>query len=477
MTSPPNIIVIVADTLRTGHLGSYGNPNIQTPNIDALAARSMRFTRAYPESLPTVPVRRALHTGRRAYPFRDYHPVPWDLLYLPGWQPLDDEEDTLAENLSAAGYHTGFATDTLPYFAPGYNFYRGFWQWEYLRGQQQDRWRSPFALTDRRMGRYGDPAEIRSDPRQLLPQHLANTAHVRSEEDTSTAKTFQWGIQFLEDNAQAGRPLYLMLDCFDPHEPWEAPEKYYRMYGDPDYQGRRIVHCRYGSADEFGYTEDELRYVEAQYCALTTMVDAWFGKLMDKLDQLRLSDNTAVFFISDHGTNFCRNPRRIIGKPANCLYPGTVHLPLLVRLPDESCAGQTCDEIVYNTDLVATVYDAAGIESDQGIDGRSLMPLLRGNEGWERRDYATTIYSSSVCYIDDKTWLLTNIRGEVSDTFDLESDPDCQTILPEEEAKRRFPLAWDRLLADAGGEFPDCSQKVREAAERLRKYRSAPAPF
>ena len=71
----PNIVVIVSDTLRTAHLGCYGNPNIQTPNIDAFANRAMLFSRAYPESLPTIPVRRALHTGRRAYPFRDYRPV------------------------------------------------------------------------------------------------------------------------------------------------------------------------------------------------------------------------------------------------------------------------------------------------------------------------------------------------------------------------------------------------------------------
>ena len=122
-----------------------------TPNIDAFAARSVLFERAYPESLPTIPVRRAMHTGRRAYPFRDYRPVKWDIVYLPGWQAIDNDEDTLAEGLAAEGYHTGFVTDTLPYFAPGFNFQRGFWQWEYVRGQQQDRWRSPFTVSAERM--------------------------------------------------------------------------------------------------------------------------------------------------------------------------------------------------------------------------------------------------------------------------------------------------------------------------------------
>jgi hypothetical protein len=84
-------------------------------------------------------------------------------------------------------------TDTLPYFAPGFNFTRGFWQWEFIRGQQQDRWKSPFAVDPSRLARYGDPAEFRKNPHQFVPMHLANTAHVRCEDETSTARTFVSG--------------------------------------------------------------------------------------------------------------------------------------------------------------------------------------------------------------------------------------------------------------------------------------------
>ena len=86
----PNIVVVVSDTLRAAELGCYGSRRVQTPNIDRFAQRATRFTRAYPESLPTIPVRRALHTGRRAYPFRGYRPLKWDIVYLPGWQAMDD---------------------------------------------------------------------------------------------------------------------------------------------------------------------------------------------------------------------------------------------------------------------------------------------------------------------------------------------------------------------------------------------------
>jgi arylsulfatase A-like enzyme len=462
-TPKSNIVLIVSDTLRKAHLGCYGNQDIQTPNIDAFAKRAVRFTRAYPESLPTIPVRRALHTGRRAYPFRNYLPVKWDIVYLPGWQAMDNDEDTLAENLAAAGYQTGFVTDTLPYFAPGFNFQRGFWQWEFIRGQQQDRWRSPFAVSRERLSRYGNPEELQKNIHSLVPMHLANTADVKDESNTTTARTFKWAMDFIEDN-RAGQPFYLMVDCFDPHEPWEAPENYFRLYGNTDYKGRRIVHCGYGPAEQFGYTPEEIDYVEAQYSGLVTLVDTWFGKFMAKLDELGLSEKTAVFFISDHGTNFCDNPRNIIGKPANAMYPGVMHLPLLVRLPDETGAGQVNDALIYNLDITATIYELAGLHSDQGIDGQSLTPLLTGRGSWKPRDYVTCRYGNSLCYIDEQYWILTNIDGQLQELFDLKSDPNCQSDVKDKVHLAIFESAWQRLLEDAGGSFPDYREQKRTDA-------------
>ena len=122
MSDSPNVIVVVLDTQRQDYLGCYGNDLIQTPNIDAFAARSTRFTEAFPETLATVNVRRTLFTGRRVYPSRNWRPLPWYMCQSPGWEPIGDDEDTLAENLYAAGYHTGFVADTIPYFSPGFNF-------------------------------------------------------------------------------------------------------------------------------------------------------------------------------------------------------------------------------------------------------------------------------------------------------------------------------------------------------------------
>jgi arylsulfatase A-like enzyme len=462
MRDRPNIILVISDTLRTAYLGCYGNERVRTPHIDAFAASGTRFTNAYPEALPTIPVRRTMHTGRRVFPFRDYRPVPWDIVYLPGWQPMDPGEDTLAENLAGSGYHTGFVTDTLPYFAPGFNFTRGFQQWEFVRGQQQDRWKSGFTVSPEAWSRYAHTLKAGESPDHLVRMHLANTAHVKSEEDTSTARVFRWACDFLEDNTP-GQPFYLLVDCFDPHEPWEAPEAYYKEYGDPDFDEKKIIHSHYGPAEEFGYSLAQIEDVKAHYSGLVSLVDAWFGQLMAKLDALGLSENTAVFFMGDHGTNFCENPRNVIGKPHHAMYPGVMHLPLIARLPAAS-KGAVSDELVYDLDVTASIYDLARVASKDGIEGKSLLPLLDGAGEWQPRDYVTCGYNWSLSCIDRESWVLTNIDGDHQEAFDRVADPGCQAPLPDAEARPLFERAWERLCADAGGPFPDYRERSQTDA-------------
>ena len=101
-----NAILVILDSLRKDHIGAYGNDWIETPNLDALAKDSFRFIRAYPESLPTLCARRAIHTGLRTWPFRDLVTLPGETFQPAGWQPIPEVQTTLAETLSTAGYST-----------------------------------------------------------------------------------------------------------------------------------------------------------------------------------------------------------------------------------------------------------------------------------------------------------------------------------------------------------------------------------
>ena len=447
---PVNIVVVMSDTLRTAYLGCYGKADIHTPNLDRFAAQSAVFTEAYPESLPTIPVRRALHTGRRAFPFRHYRPLPWDIVYLPGWQPMDDGESTLAEDLAAAGYHTGFVADTLPYFAPGMNFTRGFRQWEFVRGKQQDRWASVHAADPRRAARIhgaDDPDNAYGLPRY----HIANTDGRMDVDTCCTGRSFQWAIKFLEDNADVR--FYLLVDVFDPHEPWEAPEHFYRMYADGTYAGKTCVHAPY-ARDLGGLSGEQVADMVCHYRGLVSLVDHWFGRLLDKLDELRLADTTLVIFTSDHGTNFGDNLWRVIGKPGWALLPGTMHLPLIVRHPAGEGAGSRVGGLRYNTDIPATVYEAAGVAPSQAIDGLSLLPAVRGDHNAGAREYLTSRYGNTVWYRDADSWTFCEADASRPHVFDLRADPDLTRDLGA-SAGDLFRTAWSRILADAVNDLPD----------------------
>src|SRR5215217_3998390 len=94
-----NVIVVILDSLRKDHVGVYGNEGIKTPNLDALAGESLRFTRAYPESIPTLCARRAIHTGLRTWPFRNWEPPEGETFMPAGWQQIPEDQTTLSEIL------------------------------------------------------------------------------------------------------------------------------------------------------------------------------------------------------------------------------------------------------------------------------------------------------------------------------------------------------------------------------------------
>jgi arylsulfatase A-like enzyme len=442
-----NILVVVSDTLRVAYLGPYGNKSVQTPNLDKLARESAVFERAHPECLPTIPTRRTLHSGRRAFPFRDYKPIPWDNVALPGWQPMSPDQEVVAEALARAGYHNGFVADVPHYFVPGNNFTRGFHQWDFVRGNAEDRYRAPASVDPKKLQeRYGSGL-----PRAA--QHVANLGGFEPDEMAfATPRTFTSAMKFLDENRSNPKPFYLYVDTFHPHETWEAPAKYYRLYRDPKYSGKTYLQLPYSTLHQHPQLEAALVDVKAHYSGLVTMVDHWLGQLLAKLKEVGKDRDTLVIFLSDHGTNFADNLEKAMGKPAACLYPGTMDVPLLVRHPGGKAAGKRLREFVYSLDVPATVCAVAGTAPKEPVEGQSLLPLLEGAD-FRKREYLTCRYSNCVWYTDDKNWYFSDVHGNNPRLFDLEADKPFERTIAG-KAPERVKLAWQRILEDAGGKLP-----------------------
>ena len=375
-----NVILVILDSLRKDHIGVYGNDRIQTPNLDALAKESLRFTRAYPESLPTLCARRAIHTGMRAWPFRNFVKLPGETFQPAGWQPIPEVQITVSETLFASGYTTAMFADTQPLFHPSMNFQRGFGVFEWLRGQERDRFRPKLGVPEEQIRQNTVPGndKIMVDK---VRQYLANTRDRRTEEDWFAPRLFTRGMEYLEQ-AGEGQPFFLVLDSFDPHEPWDPPEEYVSIYDD-GYDGRDPIVPNYGPADWIG--DEELERMKALYSGEVTMVDRWLGHFLDKMESTGRMDDTLLIVLADHGV--AQGEHGYTGKPYRALWPELTDIPFFIRHPEGKGAGQTSDYFASTHDVAPTILDATGLAPPQNLDGQPLTLLLEGSEPQPRSHF------------------------------------------------------------------------------------------
>jgi len=443
-----NVILVVIDSLRADHVGCYGNTWIKTPNLDAFAEENVLFERAAPESLPTIQSRRAIMTGNRLFPFRDWKPTLGDNVISPGWAPLRESDITLSEILSDAGYRTAFLTDTYHMFKPSMNFHRGFDEWRWIRGQEYDRYRSAPPPKDIDIDHFLDSKLYGTYPHAKVLQYLSSTSFRKGEEDYFAPMVFTEGMRWLEENHEDAEKFFLWLDVFDPHEPWDPPQEYREMY-DPGYEGREFIAGKPGDPLEY-MTERELKHTRALYAGEVTMVDRWFGKFIAKVKDLGLHDNAVIIVVSDHGHQL--GEHGIIHKIAFAMYYTYMDIILLIHHPEGIGAGKRIEEFVYHHDIFATILSLAGIEPPEKVDGEDIWPLVTG-KGGPKRDYVTCGLEKYVWVRDNRYVYISETDGANPRLFDLEKDP-CQfnDIAPDypDVVKEMF----EKAVESGGGPLP-----------------------
>jgi len=463
-TSVRNVILVVFDSLRRDALGCYGAPpawsGIRTPNVDAFAAQSVRFTRAYPESLPTLCARRAIYTGKRTYPFHngDFRHMKgdWCVHFFPGWGPVPEEQDTLAEIFSAERFRTGLVSDLYHQFRPGKNFWRGFDQWTFIRGQEMDPSRSGRVPSQEEIERWiprevselHDPVMKRAykDSFWFDSRALLNMRDRVREELWFNAQVMQEAARWIEQNTDAKR-LFLTVECFDPHEPWFVPEHYRRRH-DP-HEGREQVISPYAEVPDLA--PDLLRRTRANYAGLVEMCDRWFGHLIETLRVSGRLDDSLVIVTADHGHTLW-DRRGFIGKRHYPSDPEVFHLPLLLRHPQGLGAGTVCDAFVQAHDLAPTMLEAAGVRAPQPLDGRSFLGTAFRGEG-PIREHVTVGWGASFTVIDEHWWFNAKVDGTGALLYPASraiDEPSVATDHPE-VVRRMFATG----SADAGGRFPE----------------------
>jgi arylsulfatase A-like enzyme len=377
---PEHVVVVLLDSLNRHHLGAYGGTEFATPNLDRFAARSTRFTRHVTGSLPCMPARHDLLTGSLDFLWR-----PWGSIEL--W------EEPVTVALRDAGVTTMLLTDHPHLFETGgENYHTDFGGWDYVRGHEGDPWKTWIDTSW-----IGVPAAdggwfLRRQFGERAPRldraYDVTRTHYRAEEDYPGPRTMSAAADWLRDAASqpAGTRWLLVVDEFDPHEPFDTPEPWSSMYEDEPWTGERLIWPPYvvGARSRGLLTDAEARHVRANYGAKLTMIDHWFGRVLDELDRSDLWSTTAVIVCTDHGhylgeerPDASGNRVDVWGKPGVPQYEPLGHMPLFVHWPGVEPG--VCDALTTTVDLHATLLEAFGVTAHHRTHGASIVPLLTGD--------------------------------------------------------------------------------------------------
>jgi arylsulfatase A-like enzyme len=364
---PPNILYIMADDHAAHAISAYGSKINQTPNIDRIAKEGMRFDRCFVTNSICTPSRATILTGKYSH-----------INGVPVFNHIDGSQPNLAKYLQAGGYHTGMVGKWHLGSDP-----TGFDVWNILPGQ----------------GQYHDPVLIDMGKKKKITGYATDIIT-----DIS--------IDFLKDRPK-DKPFFLMCHHKAPHRPWEPDEKHRKMFEKVEIPEPETFNDDYATRSDAareatmridrdltpqdlkgkppeGLSDAALKKWKYQrymrdYLACVASVDDNVGRLLDYLDKNGLAENTIVIYTSDQG--FFLGDHDWFDK--RFMYEESLKMPFVVRWPAKIKAGSVTDAMVINTDFAPTFLDAAGQKVPEDMQGRSFLPVLRGETP---KDWRTSMY-------------------------------------------------------------------------------------
>ncbi len=395
----PNVVVILTDDQGWGDLGSHGNPHLDTPRLDALAATAVRFERFYVSPV-CAPTRASLLTGR--YSLRTgTHGV------TRGRETLRAEEITIAERFRAAGYATGcFGKWHNGRHGPYHPNAQGF---DEFFGFAAGHWNHYF---DAPLERNGEP--------------VATSGYIT---DVLTSAA----IDFIREHC--GSPFFCYVPLNAPHSPWRVPDAYFEKYARRGLDPKTA--CAY---------------------AMCENIDDNVGRILDVLEELDLAGSTIVLYLTDNGPNNDRYNGGMRGRKGS-VHEGGVRVPLLLRAPGRFHSGLAVREIAAHIDILPTLAELCGvpIQDAHTLDGASLVPLLDGHTAeWPDRLLFTTrsrngVPLAHVGAVRSPEWRAVRAGADRGwELYDMRSDPGERRDLA-----RRYPNVARRLAAAFDAHFEE----------------------
>jgi arylsulfatase A-like enzyme len=343
-------IMVMYDSLNRRMLPNYGNEWVKAPNFERLQENSVVFDNCYAGSLPCMPARRELHTGRYNFLHRS-------------WGPIEPFDDSMPEILKNNGVYTHLVSDHYHYWEDGGCTYHSRYNtWEIVRGQEGDQWKPGVT----------DPPHIERIGRTWR-QEQVNRYHMQKEEDMCQARTFKHGLEFIEENKDQDN-WFLQIETFDPHEPFFSQEEYKELYPH-NYRGPQFDWPEYDRVTE---TSEQVEHMRYQYASMVSMCDHYLGKVLDLMDRYDMWKDTMLIVNTDHGYLLAEHDWW-----AKCVMPfynEISHLPLFIWDPRSGRKNTRRKSLVQTIDLAPTLLDYFDVAIPDTMIGKPLADTVEHDE-------------------------------------------------------------------------------------------------
>lgn len=389
-------IFILFDSLNRRYLPPYDSDcGVIAPNFQRLAEKTCQMNNAYVGSMPCIPARRELHTGRYNFLHRE-------------WGPIEPFDDSAIRILKKKGVYTHLVSDHLHYWEDGgANYHTQYNSWEIVRGQEGDHWKAEVK----------DPIipEVVRIPQKhsgsgftgLWRYDWINRNYIKKTEEFPQYQVFEKSMEFLNKNHDEENWL-LHIETFDPHEPFYAPQEFLDLYPE-EYAGKHYDWPR-GQRIE---TDDEVNHVRRQYKALVSFCDRQLGRVLDFMDEKNMWDDTLLVVTTDHG--ILLGEHGWWSKNLMPYFNEIANIPFFMHHPSFKVGGEKRESLVQLIDIAPTLLTYFGAKPTEHMLGKDLSPVLRNDE--KIRQYA--LYGAFSAHVNITDGTFTYMRGPSEETKNL----------------------------------------------------------
>jgi arylsulfatase A-like enzyme len=373
-------IMVMFDSLNRHLLSPYADTFVQAPNFERLAERTVTFDHFYAGSMPCMPARRELHSGRHNFLHRS-------------WGPLEPFDDSMPEMLRDAGVHTHLVSDHPHYWEDGgATYHTRYSTWEFFRGQEGDPWKGVVG------GPHGDEPRFRGGlVARIRRQDAINRSYMPTEADHYQTRTVDAGLHFLHTNVGADDWM-LQIELFDPHEPFFVHDEFKKLYGE-------LADADADAFDWPGYQKvsESPELIEAarrSYAALVSMCDKSLGRVLDVMDDQGMWDDTMLIVNTDHG--YLLGEHGWWAKGMMPWFDQLIHLPFFLWDPRDGRRGVRSTALAQTIDIAPTLLRFFGLEPTPDMQGHDLAGGLGDGDTFPREAALFGLFGAHVNITDGR---------------------------------------------------------------------------